>query len=37
MRTLGNNMAWIIKSLKAGDPPPKQEEKRMMTSFHDGK
>ena len=37
MRTLGNNMAWLIKNIKAGNPPPLPEEQRMMTSFMDGK
>jgi len=37
MRTLGNNMAWLIKNIKAGVPPPEQEDKRMFTCFHDGK
>jgi len=37
MRTLGSNMAWLLKSIKAGDPPPEAEAKRMMTNFHDGK
>ena len=37
MRTLGNNMAWLIKSISAGDPPPEPEKQRMFTSFADGK
>ena len=37
MRTLGNNMAWLLKCIKAGDPPPAPEERRFMTSFADGK
>ena len=37
MRTLGNNMAWLIKNIKTGESPPQQEEKRMRTSFADGK
>ena len=36
MRTLGNNMAWMLKSIKAGDPPPDPEE-RISTHFHEGK
>ena len=37
MRTLGSNMAWLIKCIQAGDPPPQPEERREMTSFADGK
>ena len=37
MRTLGNNMAWLIKCIKAGPTPPEPEAKRMFTSFPDGK
>lgn len=37
MRTLGANMAWLVKCLKAGDEHPVPEEKRMFTSFHEGK
>ena len=37
MRTLGNNMAWLVKSIKAGSPPPAPSEQRVMTSFMDGK
>ena len=37
MRTLGSNMAWLLKNIKAGSPPPQQEEPRIYTSFHDGK
>ena len=37
MRTLGKNMAWMIKNIKLGNPPPEPEAKRYMTSFHDGK
>jgi len=37
MRVLGNNMAWLLNSIKKGQPPPEQEPKRMMTNFHDGK
>ena len=36
MRTLGNNMAWLIKCIKSGVPLPKPEEKRLWTNFHDG-
>jgi len=34
MRTLGNNMAWMIKNIKSGSPPPEPEEKRLWTNFH---
>ena len=37
MRTLGNNMAWLLKCIESGDPPPKPEAKREVTSFADGK
>ena len=37
MRTLGNNMAWMLKNIASGSPPPKPEEKRLYTNFHDGK
>ena len=37
MRTLGNNMAWMIRNAKSGEPPPPPEVKRMHTSFPDGK
>jgi len=37
MRTLGNNMAWLIKNINGGEPPPQPEEVRMRTSFADGK
>ena len=33
MRTLGNNMAWLIKN-NTGNPPPEPEEKRFWTNFH---
>jgi len=36
MRTLGNNMAWLLKSIKTGGPPPETED-RISTNFHDGK
>ena len=36
MRVLGNNMAWMLKNIKDGDPSPEPEE-RIRTSFHDGK
>ena len=37
MRTLGNNMAWMLKNIATGAPPPEPEAKRMFTSFPDGK
>ena len=37
MRTLGNNMAWLLKSIKEGSPPPQPETPRQRTCFHDGK
>ena len=37
MRLLGNNMAWLVKKVCSGDPPPAQTEKRLYTSFPDGK
>ena len=36
MRTLGNNMAWLLKCIKNGESPP-ISEKRITTSFQDGK
>jgi len=36
MRTLGNNMAWMLKNIETGGPPPEQEQ-RIRTNFHDGK
>ena len=36
MRTLGNNMAWLLKNINGVVPPP-QEEERIRTSFADGK
>ena len=37
MRVIGNNMAWLIKNIKSGNPPPQPEAKREFTSFPDGK
>ena len=37
MRVLGNNMAWMLKNIESGGPPPEQEPKRLYTSFPDGK
>ena len=36
MRTLGNNMAWLLKCINTGEPPPEPQE-RVWTSFPDGK
>ena len=36
MRRLGTNMAWLLKSIKAGDGPIPLDEPRMGTNFHDG-
>ncbi len=36
MRRLGTNMAWLLKSIAAGEGPIKLEEPRQVTSFHDG-
>ena len=33
MRTLGSNMAHLIKLITAGEAPPAAEEKRYMTNF----
>ncbi len=33
MRTLGRNMAWMLKCIAAGDPPPAKEEERKRTNF----
>jgi len=37
MRVIGSNMAWLLKNIEKGDPPPEPEQKRCFTSFHDGK
>jgi len=37
MRTLGNNMAWLIMNIKSGHQPPEPENERFFTSFPDGK
>jgi len=37
MRTIGNNMAWLLKNIRDGNPPPEPEKERFRTSFHDGK
>ena len=37
MRTLGYNMAWLLKCIKSGCPPPEPEKERFRTNFHDGK
>ena len=36
MRRLGTNMAWLLKSIKAGEGPIPLDEPRMVTNFHDG-
>lgn len=33
MRTLGRNMAWMVKCFAAGEAPPLPEERRMRTNF----
>ena len=35
MRTLGNNMAWLLKLIEAGGPPTPLGERRVMTNFID--
>ena len=37
MRTLGNNMAWLLKTIGAGERPVPLGELKCVTSFHDGK
>ena len=37
MRVLGRNMAWLLKNIKSGSPPPQPESTREFTCFHDGK
>lgn len=36
MRTLGNNMAWLLQSIQAGTKPIPLDEERAFTSFPDG-
>jgi len=36
MRTLGRNMAWLLKNIESGNAPPEPEAKRQFTSFPDG-
>jgi hypothetical protein len=36
MRTLGNNMAWLLKAIAAGEKPAPLSEPRAFTSFPDG-
>jgi multimeric flavodoxin WrbA len=36
MRRLGINMAWLLKSIAAGEGPIPLGEERISTSFHDG-
>ena len=33
MRTLGNNMAWLLKNLKCGDTPIPEGEEEIATNF----
>lgn len=33
MRTLGNNMAWMLKSIRDGKQPEPDQEPRVMTNF----
>jgi multimeric flavodoxin WrbA len=33
MRTLGNNMAWLLKSIQAGNQPRPEREPWIMTNF----
>lgn len=33
MRTLGNNMAWLLKSIKNGNTPVPEGEERISTNF----
>ena len=37
MRTLGNNIAWLLKSISGSGQPPLPEKERMRTNFADGK
>ena len=37
MRTIGNNMAWMLRNFENGNPPPVPETQRFFTSFPDGK
>jgi len=37
MRTLGNNMAWLLKNIESGNPPPVPEKERYWTNFHSSK
>jgi hypothetical protein len=36
MRTLGTNMAWLVKSIQAGGGPIPLDEPHAFTSFPDG-
>lgn len=36
MRTLGNNMAWLLRAIEADGGPIVSGESRAVTSFHDG-
>jgi hypothetical protein len=33
MRTLGKNMAWLLKNIKAGAQPSPETEERQITNF----
>ena len=33
MRTLGKNMAWLLKNIKAGAQPSAETEERQITNF----
>lgn len=33
MRTLGRNLAWMLRCIAAGGPPPEMQEKRVRTNF----
>lgn len=37
LRTLGRNMAWVLKLIEKGAPPPELEAVRQLTAFADGK
>ena len=37
IRILGNNMAWMLKLIESGSPPPTKEAERIYTAFADGK
>jgi len=37
MQNIGRNMAWLLKLIENGEAPPESNEKRVFTSFPDGK